>query len=54
MKNRETSLEPLKPAVPVLPRNSGDEDSEYSDEHSAQSRDSEKAFVLPRFLRSDK
>ena len=43
-----------QPAAPVLPYNSGDEDSEYSDEHSAQSRDSEKAFVLPRFLRSDK
>ena len=36
-----------QPAVPVLPYNSGDEDSEYSDEHSAQSRDSEKALCYP-------
>ena len=33
--------------VPVLPCNSGDEDSEYSDEYSAQSRDSEKALYYP-------
>ena len=36
-----------QPAVQVLPYNSGDEDSEYSDEHSAQSRDSEKALCYP-------
>ena len=33
--------------VPVLPCNSGDEDSEYSDEYSAQSRDSEKTLHYP-------
>ena len=31
-----------QPAAPVLPYYSGDEDSEYSDEYSAQSRDSER------------
>ena len=34
-------------AVPVLPHNPGDEDSECSDENSAQSRDSEKALYYP-------
>ena len=56
MKNLEMILEPLqtlKPTVPVLPENSGDEDSEYGDEKRAQSRDSEKNLVLSRSLRSD-
>ena len=50
MKNLETSLELfqiLKPSVPVLHYNSGDEDSQCSDEYSAQSRDSEKALYYP-------
>ena len=50
MKNLKTSLEPLqtlKPAAPVLPFNSGDDDSEYGDEKSAQSRDSERTFFYP-------
>ena len=50
MNNLETSLEPLqslKPAVPVLPENSGDEDSECSDQNSAQSRDSERTLFYP-------
>ena len=34
-------------AAPVLPKNLGDEDSEYSDEHSAQSRDSEWTLSHP-------
>ena len=41
-----TSSNP-QPTVPGLPYISGDEDSEYSDEHSAQSRDSEKAMYFP-------
>ena len=36
-----------QPAVSALPFNSADEDSEYSDEHSAQSRDSERTFFYP-------
>ena len=36
-----------QPTVPVLPFNSGDEDSVYSDEHSAQRQDSEKAMYYP-------
>ena len=36
-----------QPAVPVLPRNPGDEDSEYSDEYSAQSWDSERTLFCP-------
>ena len=36
-----------QPTVPVLPCNPGDEDSEYSDEYCAQSRDSEKALYYP-------
>ena len=33
--------------VPVLPFNSGDEDSKYSDQYSAQSRDSERTLFHP-------
>ena len=50
MKNLEMSLEPplnSQPAAPVLPYKSGDEDSEYSDEYSAQSRDSERTLFHP-------
>ena len=36
-----------QPTLPVFPYNSGDEDSEYSDEYGAQSRDSEKALYYP-------
>ena len=36
-----------QPAVPVLPYNSGDEDSECSDQNSAQSRDSERPLFYP-------
>ena len=32
---------------PVLPYNSGDEDSEHRDEYSAQSRDSERTLYYP-------
>ena len=57
-----------EPTVPILPYhrgqagssqglaapyNSADEDSEYSDEHSAQSQDSENSG-LPRSLRPDR
>ena len=40
------SLEPLQ-TVPVRPYNSIDDDSEYGDEKSAQSRDSERTFFYP-------
>ena len=40
------SLEPLQ-TVPVRPYNSIDEDSEYSDEHSAQSQNSERTLYYP-------
>ena len=36
-----------EPTVPVVPYNSGDEDSEYSDEYSAQSWDSERTLFCP-------
>ena len=53
----DMSLEPrqtLKSTVPGTSlKNSGDEDSEYRDEYSAQSWDSEKDFFLPRSPRSD-
>ena len=47
--NEEPRNEPgtSQPAAPVLPHNPGDEDSECSDENSAQSRDSEKALYYP-------
>ena len=36
-----------QPTVPVLPFDSGDEDSEYSDEYSAQSQNSERTLYYP-------
>ena len=36
-----------EPAAPALPYNSGDEDSEYSDESSAQSQNSERTLYYP-------
>ena len=36
-----------QPTVPVLPYNSGDEDSEHSDEYNAQSQDSERTLFYP-------
>ena len=36
-----------QPTVPVLPYHAGDGDSEYSDEKSAQSRDSERTLLYP-------
>ena len=36
-----------QPAVPVLPKNSGDEDSEYSGGNSAQSQNSERTLFYP-------
>ena len=36
-----------QPAVPALPHNSGGEDSEYSDECSAQSQNSERTLYYP-------
>ena len=36
-----------QPAVPVLPYNSGDADSEYSDEYSAQNQDSGRTVFYP-------
>ena len=50
--DEETENEPgtcsnSQPSAPVLPYNSGNEDSEYRDEYSAQSRDSEKTSFCP-------
>ena len=36
-----------QPIGPVLPYNSGDEDSEHRDEYSAQRRDSERTILCP-------
>ena len=52
-RNESGTSSNTQPSVPLLPYNYGNEDSEYSDEKSAQSRDSERTLYHPD-LRSDK
>ena len=47
LKNEPGSSSNSKHTVPVLPKNSGDEDSEHSDEYNAQSQDSERTSFFP-------